>query len=55
MQQEHAEPHGQFTGKDVFMALCCLNRHMDAIEAANTHESYWFLRGGIELNAGDQE
>jgi hypothetical protein len=28
---------------------------VDAIEAANTPESYWFWRGGIELRAGDQE
>ncbi len=33
MRQERAEPHGQFTGKDVFMARCCLNCNMDAIEA----------------------
>jgi hypothetical protein len=46
---------GQFTGIDVFMARCCLNRHVDAIEAANTPESYWFWHGGIELKAGDQE
>jgi hypothetical protein len=26
-----------------------------AIKAANTPESYWFWRGGIELKAGDQE
>jgi hypothetical protein len=54
-RQEHAEPHGQFTGIDVFIARCCLNRHVDAIEAANTPESYWFWRSGNELKAGDQE
>jgi hypothetical protein len=54
-RQESAEPHGQFTGIDVFIACCCLNRHVDAIKAANTPESYWFWRGGIELKAGDQE
>jgi hypothetical protein len=45
----------QFTGIDVFIAHCCLNRHVDAIEAANMPESYWFWRGGIELKPGDQE
>jgi hypothetical protein len=53
-QQEHAEPHGQFTRTDDFIAHCYLNRHLDAIEATNTPESYWFLLGGIELYAGDQ-
>jgi hypothetical protein len=28
---------------------------VDAIKAANTPESDWFWRGGIELEAGDQE
>jgi hypothetical protein len=51
----HAEPHGQFTGIDDFIARYYLNRHVDTIEAANTPESYWFWRGGIELYAGDQE
>jgi hypothetical protein len=55
MRQERAEPHGQFTRIDVFIACCCLNRHVDAIEATNTPESYWFWRGGIELKAEDQE
>jgi hypothetical protein len=55
MRQERAEPHGQFTGIDVFIARCCLNRHVDAIETANMPESYWFWRDGIELKAGDQE
>jgi hypothetical protein len=54
-QQERAEPQGQFTGIDVFIARCCLNRHVDAIEATNTPESHWFLRGGNELKAGEQE
>jgi hypothetical protein len=53
--QERAEPHGQFTGIDVFIAHCYLNRHVDAIQAANTPESDWFWHGGIELKAGDQE
>jgi hypothetical protein len=55
VRQERAEPHGQFTGIDVFIARCYLNRHLDAIEAANMPESYWFWRGGIELKAGDQD
>jgi hypothetical protein len=48
-------PHAQFSGIDVFIARCCLNCHVDAIEAANTPESYWYWHGGIELKAGDQE
>jgi hypothetical protein len=36
-------------------ACCCLNRHKDTIEVANTPESYWFWRGSNELKAGDQE
>jgi hypothetical protein len=28
---------------------------VDAIEAANMPESYWFWHGGNELKAGDQE
>jgi hypothetical protein len=55
MRQERAEPHGQFTGIDVFIARGCLNRHVDAIEATNTTKSYWIWHGGIELKAGDQE
>ncbi len=55
MRRECAEPHGQFTRIDDFIARCCLNRHVDAIEAANTPELYWFWRGGTELYAGDQE
>jgi hypothetical protein len=53
----HAEPHGQFTGIDVFIACCCLNRHVYAIEAVNTPESYryWFWRGGNKLKADVQE
>jgi hypothetical protein len=54
-RQVCAEPHGQFTGIDVFIALCCLNRHVDAIEATNTPESYRFWRGGDELKADVQE
>ncbi len=56
-RQVRADPHGQFTGIDVFIACCCLNRHADAIEAANTPESYryWFWRGGDELKADVQE
>jgi hypothetical protein len=46
---------GQFTGIDVFIARSYLNRHMNAIEAANTPKSYWFWRGSFELKAGDQE
>jgi hypothetical protein len=50
-RQVRAEPHGQFTRIDVFIARCCLNRHVDAIAAANTPESYryWFWHGGNEL------
>jgi hypothetical protein len=57
MRQVRAEPHGQFTGIDVFIARCCLNRQVDAIEAANTPGSYryWSWRGGDELKADDQE
>jgi hypothetical protein len=54
-RQECAEPHGQFSGIDVFIAHCYLNRHVDAIEAANTPESHWFWHGGKELKAADQE
>jgi hypothetical protein len=50
-----AEPHGQFTGIDVFIACCCLNRHVDAIEATNMPESYRFWHGGDELKADVQE
>jgi cbb3-type cytochrome oxidase cytochrome c subunit len=57
MRQVRAEPHKQFTGIDVFIARCCLNCHVDAIEAANTPESYryWFWRSGDELKADVQE
>ncbi len=44
-RQVCAEPHGQFTGIDVFIARCCLNRHVDASEAANTKESYRYGTG----------
>ncbi len=54
-RRERAEPHGQFTGIDDFIARYYLKRHMDANETATMQESYWFWHGGIELYAGDQE
>jgi hypothetical protein len=45
-----AEPHGQFTGIDVFIARCCLNRYVDAIEAANMPESYRTGFGVVAMN-----
>ncbi len=37
MRQEGANPHGQFTGTDNFIARCYLNwDYVDTIEAAST-------------------
>ncbi len=47
MQQERAEPHGQFTGIDDFMRVLLQPwTHVDAIKAASTPKPDWFRRGG---------
>jgi hypothetical protein len=51
-RQEHAEPHGQFTMIDDFIARETSTEGPCGRHRGRQHTSYWFWRGGIELYAG---